>query len=174
MKILSVCIAGPVSWRLHEVGEEHCFTYHCPASWRGDLTDFGCPMLRVSNAASSSDSSFYFRKPLQYMCIYIYIYVHSRLVGGAVLAAYCMERARATRSLPIECQHRLGRRKPLELQTGELRSLRRGPGEYFWYRCVSNTFFRILLSSSYWKWKLFDKKNSHIRIFLISILIILK
>jgi len=68
MRILSACIAGPASWRLREAGEEHCFTYHCPAFWRGDPTNFGCPTLRVSDATSLGDSSSYFREPCQCTC----------------------------------------------------------------------------------------------------------
>lgn len=117
MRTLSVCNAGPTFWRAREAGEERCFTYHYPASWRGDPTDFGYPTSRVRTPAPSAIPR-----------ILTDVRVCSRPVGGTVLAAHCIECARTTRSLPVK--RRLGRREPLEFQAGELRSFRGSPGEY--------------------------------------------
>lgn len=62
--------------------------------------------------------------------------VCSRSVGGVVLATYCIERTRTTRSLPIERRDRFGRRESLEHQTGQLRSLRGSPSEYPQDLCI--------------------------------------
>ncbi|XP_072747324.1 uncharacterized protein [Anoplolepis gracilipes] len=68
-------------------------------------------------------------RPNRLWLSYVADTVCSRPVGGIVLAAYCIERTRTTRSLPIEHRDRFGRRKSLELQTGQLRSFRRSSSD---------------------------------------------
>lgn len=132
-RILSARVVGSTFWKPREAGEEHCCTYRCPASWHGDPINFGFPMLRVRG-----------RRVLQrflvlFSCANSPIYIDtvcSRPVGGIVLAAYCIERARTTRSLSIERWDWFGRRESLELQAGQLRSLRGSPSEYSQDPCI--------------------------------------
>ncbi|XP_011258267.1 uncharacterized protein LOC105252542 isoform X2 [Camponotus floridanus] len=66
-------------------------------------------------------------RPNRLWLSYVADTVCSRPVGGIVLAAYCIECIRTTRFLPIERRNRFRRRESLELQAGQLRSLRGSP-----------------------------------------------